>query len=263
MKGVQYNFWFSFAAESTLLIGNLYTFRRRNSDGLISSPSVIVSALIWNECIICFWGGSLPIGDWCTGKQSGSHKIMVDNTWYVELNIGQLIWIYSHLTLCNNTTMRICCLALNRPMIFSTDRSKAVVPVLILLFVALWFILRGDLLYFLPCVILFWLVVFSPFSIAITSLGDETANLSVFRTLFDLCLFGFVGFLFLLVSGKGCGLYFWHSLDFSFIFLTFFRSILPWNFITERSPLNTHYNDLVIYMYTDCIKHSFLENMNK
>ena len=39
----------------------------------------------------------------------------------------------------------------------------------------------------------------------------------LFVRLFDLCLFGFVGFLFLLVSGKGCGL--WHSLDFS---LTFF-----------------------------------------
>ena len=32
---------------------------------------------------------------------------------------------------------------------------------------------------------------------------------------FDLCLFGFVGFLFLLVSGKGCGLLLWHSLDVS------------------------------------------------
>ena len=38
----------------------------------------------------------------------------------------------------------------------------------------------------------FVLVFFSPFSIAITSLGEERANLSVF----DLCLFGFVGFLF-------------------------------------------------------------------
>ena len=54
-------------------------------------------------------------------------------------------------------------------------------------------------------------VFFSPFSIAITLLGEERANLSAFRTfvrvlfvpLFDLCLFGFVGFLFLLVSGKG------------------------------------------------------------
>ena len=41
------------------------------------------------------------------------------------------------------------------PVVCSTDRSKAVVPVLVLLFVALWFILRGDLLYVFPCVILF------------------------------------------------------------------------------------------------------------
>ena len=67
------------------------------------------------------------------------------------------------------------------PVVCSTDRSKAVVPVLVLLFVALWFILRGDLLYVFQCVILF-LCVFSPFSIAITSLGEERANLSVFRT---------------------------------------------------------------------------------
>ena len=45
--------------------------------------------------------------------------------------------------------------ALNPPVVYSTDRSKAVVPVLVLLFVALWFILRGDLLYVLPCVSLF------------------------------------------------------------------------------------------------------------
>ena len=67
------------------------------------------------------------------------------------------------------------------PVVYSTDRSKAVVPVLVLLFVALWFILRGDLLYVFPCVILF-LRFFSPFSIAITSLGEEGANLSAFRT---------------------------------------------------------------------------------
>ena len=41
------------------------------------------------------------------------------------------------------------------PVVCSTDRSKAVVKVLVLLFVALWFILRGDLLYVFPCVILF------------------------------------------------------------------------------------------------------------
>ena len=30
-------------------------------------------------------------------------------------------------------------------VVYSTDHSKAVVPVLVLLLVALWFILRGDL----------------------------------------------------------------------------------------------------------------------
>ena len=39
--------------------------------------------------------------------------------------------------------------------VYATDRSKVVVPVLVLLFVALWFILRGDLFYVLPRVILF------------------------------------------------------------------------------------------------------------
>ena len=73
-----------------------------------------------------------------------------------------------------------CKSALHPPVVCSTDRSKAVVPVLVLLLVALWFILRGDLLYVFPCVILF--VFFSPFSIAITSLGEERANLSAFRT---------------------------------------------------------------------------------
>ena len=45
--------------------------------------------------------------------------------------------------------------ALNPLVVYSTDRSKAVVPVLVLLFVALWFILRGNLFHILPCVILF------------------------------------------------------------------------------------------------------------
>ena len=38
-------------------------------------------------------------------------------------------------------------------------------------------------------------VFFSPFSIVITSLGEERANLSAFRAFVRLCLFGFVGFL--------------------------------------------------------------------
>ena len=71
-----------------------------------------------------------------------------------------------------------CKSALNPPVVCSTDRSKAVVPVLVLLFVALWFILRGVCCCLSVCH--FVLVFFSPFSIAITSLGEEIANLSAF-----------------------------------------------------------------------------------
>ena len=55
---------------------------------------------------------------------------------------------------------------------------------LVLLFVALWFILRGNFLCLaLPCLALccFVLVFFSPFSIAITSLGKERASIGAFR----------------------------------------------------------------------------------
>ena len=98
-----------------------------------------------------------------------------------------------------------CKSALNPTMIYSTDRSKAVVPVLVLLFVVLWFIVRGDWLYVLPCVILF-LCVLVLLVLRLPRLGKRELILVLFVHLFDFCLFGFVGFLFLLVSGKGCGL---------------------------------------------------------
>ena len=115
-----------------------------------------------------------------------------------------------------------CKSALNPPVVCSTDRSKAVVPVLVLLFVALWFIIRGDLLYVFPCVILF--LCFSVLLVLrLPRLGKRKLILVLFVRLFGLCLFRFVGFLFLLGSGKGCGLWLWHSLDFS---LTFFFILL-------------------------------------
>ena len=84
-------------------------------------------------------------------------------------------------------------------------RSKAVVPVLVLLFVALWFILRGDLLYVFPCVMFF--MCFSVLLVLrLPRLGKRELILVLFVRLFGLCLFRFVGFLFLLGSGKGCGL---------------------------------------------------------
>ena len=58
-------------------------------------------------------------------------------------------------------------------MVYSTDRSGTMVPVLVLLFVASWFVLQG---YFFLCLTLcyFVLVFSSPFSTAITSLGEES-----------------------------------------------------------------------------------------
>ena len=83
-------------------------------------------------------------------------------------------------------------------------------------FALVWFCLfslplgvwEGLRLRFVVCrsVCHFVLVFFSPFSIAIISLGEERANRSPFVRLFGLYLFGFVSFLFLLGSGKGCGL---------------------------------------------------------
>ena len=88
-------------------------------------------------------------------------------------------------------------------MVYSTDCSKAVVQVL--LFGALWFILLGDLLYVLPCVILF--LCFSVLlALQLPSLGKRELIFVLFYCLIDLCLFGFVGFIFLLMSGKGCSL---------------------------------------------------------
>ena len=91
-------------------------------------------------------------------------------------------------------------------MVYSTDGSKAMVPMLVLLFVAFfWLILRGDFFYVLPCVILF--LCFSVLlALRLPRLGKRELILVLFVRLFDMCLFGFVGFLFLLVSGRLCGL---------------------------------------------------------
>ena len=101
-----------------------------------------------------------------------------------------------------------CKKALNLPVVYSTDCSKTVIPVLILLFfffVALWFILRGNLFYVLPCVILF--LCFSVLlALRLPRLGKRELILVLFVRLFNLRLFGFVCFLFLFVSRKCCSL---------------------------------------------------------
>ena len=81
---------------------------------------------------------------------------------------------------------------------------------LVLLSLALWFILRGDLFYVLPCVIAF-LYFFSPFSITITLLGEERANFSAFHTFVQFALVWFC--LFSLPLG------FWEGLRFVIVAL--------------------------------------------
>ena len=64
-------------------------------------------------------------------------------------------------------------------MVCSTDHSKAVVPVLVLLCCFVVYSTRRSVVCLSVCY--FVLVFFSPFSIAITLLGEERANLA-FRT---------------------------------------------------------------------------------
>ena len=77
-------------------------------------------------------------------------------------------------------------------MVYSIDRSKAVVPVLVLLFVALWFILRGEFVLCLTLcyfVLVFFLVLLA---LRLLRLGKRKLILVFFVRLFDLRLFCFV-----------------------------------------------------------------------
>ena len=105
------------------------------------------------------------------------------------------------------------------------------IPVLVLLFGALGFILRDDLFYVLPCVILF--LCFSVLLVLrLPRLGKRELILVLFVLLLDLCLLGFIGFLFLLVSGLGrasvcdCGTPWNFLLPFFFFFFFFFFLLL-------------------------------------
>ena len=115
-----------------------------------------------------------------------------------------------------------CKSALNPPVVCSTDHSKAVVPVLVLLLVALWFILRGDLLYVFPCVILF--LCFSVLLVLrLPRLEKGELILVLFVRLFGLCLFRFVvplplgvweGLRFVIVALPGLFSYFfWYKIS--------------------------------------------------
>ena len=80
-----------------------------------------------------------------------------------------------------------CKSALNPTVVYSTDCSKTVVPMLVLLFVALWFTIRGDLFYVLPCAILF-LCFSGLLALRLPRLGKTELILVLFVRLFDLCM---------------------------------------------------------------------------
>ena len=91
-------------------------------------------------------------------------------------------------------------------VVYAINRSKAVVPVLFLFCVALWFILRcASCFKVFPCSLTSCF--FISFSIVIASLVEEGAGLCASRTIVCLFLHVLVSviFLFLLVSGVGCG----------------------------------------------------------
>ena len=108
--------------------------------------------------------------------------------------------------------------ALEAPVVYATDRSKAVVLVLFLFCVALWWFCVESCLALCYRVFQSCLAFYSP------RLGK--------RELIYLCICLFtlhslisVHFLFLLVSGIGCGLCLWHSLGFSF---NCFAAVFTW-----------------------------------
>ena len=110
---------------------------------------------------------------------------------------------------------------------------------LVLRFVALWFILRGDLLYVFPCVILF--LCFSVLLVLrLPRLGKRELILVLFVRFFGLCLFRFVGFLFLLGV--------WEGLRFVIVALPGLFSYL---FYVLKRPIRLNIAFLYLSLYCD------------
>ena len=79
---------------------------------------------------------------------------------------------------------------------------------------------------FMSYLVLFWFCVFSVLlALRLPHLGKRELVLVLFVRLFGLRLFGFVCFLFLFVSGRGCDLWLWHSLDFSLTFFLYCKAV--------------------------------------
>ena len=94
-----------------------------------------------------------------------------------------------------------------RPKCFRTfhdyPHNQIIVPVFVLLFVALWFILRGDLFYVLSCVTSILFLCFSVLlALRLSRLGKRELILVLCVRLFNLRLFSFACSLFFLALRK-------------------------------------------------------------
>ena len=129
--------------------------------------------------------------------------------------------------------------ALNPTVVYSTDCSKAMARTLccFLVYSTRRFVLCFSLCYFV-------LVFFSPFSVAITSLGEERANLSAFRTFVRFALVWFC--LFPLPLGVWEGLRFViMALPGLFSYLFFFMDFIYFTFMTLYSSCSFKKNKIL------------------
>ena len=140
------------------------------------SPSSIAAhfAFCFTSCVVmlAFWSSSTAARYvFCFKKGIGTLG-----------EVSRLLKCFKHLLL-----------PLPAPVVYSTDRFMAVVPVLVLLFIALWVILRGGLFIILPCVILF--LCFSVLlALQLPCLRKKELIIVFFVRLFDLRLFWFCMF---------------------------------------------------------------------
>ena len=140
---------------------------------------------------------------------------------------------------------------------------------LFLFCVALWFILRGA-----SCFKVFLCSLSSsfviPFSIMITSLGEDGAGLCGSRAfVFLFCACWFLSFFFfLLVSGVGCGLWLWHTLGIAINLLYRSRFLVSctilWfgqlSHMVQPCGVTAHFHALTLSRIGQC--GSFLEQEN-
>ena len=91
----------------------------------------------------------------------------------------------------------------------------------------------------------------------------ERANLSAFRTFVRFALFGFICFLFLFVSGKGCGLWLWHFLGFSLTFLVGKYSVSLKTLLQQGISEPEFYGDLVYRFRKNVGNSNFSEQFRK